>query len=255
MANLFNSNTSKSTFVEETHGRRGFISYHSSFLGGMKTVEIADLQIITCNRKTNEIRICFVQTKYRKAKFKQFLSIKTNLYQWELLKEKPNIFDTHCNGFPINILNFSSYESITSFGIFYKDKHDEIDFLYTLPKYIHKRSISEIQIMDFKGPCVCPNIHCTKGVGPHETISTCSMDLFEKEVLACRIGAPIEGNIKSYVAGLFKSIRASSSSVEISGILDEFDYILDYRNDNVRDNIAYPNTILILTDGNESPVS
>ena len=251
MADLFNTSHSKSTFVKKVHGRVGFIDYNSAILGMIKTVEIADLQLITCNIKTNEIRICFIQVKYRRGNFRRFLTLNANLFQWELLKDKPNIIDTYHNGFPTNILNFSTYESITSFGIFYEDKSGEIDFLYTLPKHISNRNNNENQIMDFYGGCHCPNIYCTKGVLPNETISTCSMDLFEKEALACKIGAPVEGNIKIYLAGLLQTIRSNSSnsSNEVHEILDEFNSRLEYVGDNIPEIVNYPNTILLLTDG------
>ena len=132
MAELFNTSHSKSTFVKKVHGRIGFVDYNSTILGGTKTVEIADLQLITCNRKTNEIRMCFIQAKYRRGNFRRFLTLSANLFQWELLKDKPDIIDTYHNGFPTNILNFSTYESITSFGIFYIDKSGKFDFLSLL---------------------------------------------------------------------------------------------------------------------------
>jgi len=250
MAELFNTSHSKSTFVKKVHGRIGFVDYNSTILGRIKTVEIADLQLITCNRKTNEIRICFIQAKYRRGNFSRFLTLNANLFQWELLKDKPDIIDTYHNGFPTNILNFSTYKSITSFGIFYEDKSGEIDFLYTLPKHISKRNNNEYQTMNFYGSCYCPNIHCAKGIMSNETISTCSMDIFEKEVLACKIGAPVVGNIKIYLAGLLQAIRSNNSN-EIHETLDEFNSRLGDVGDNISLEVNYPNTILLLTDGNE----
>jgi len=250
MAELFNTSHSKSTFVKKVHGRTGFINYNSTILGGTKTIEIADLQLITCNRKTNEIRICFIQAKYRPGNYRQFLTFKANLFQWELLKNKPDIIDAYHNGFPTNILNFTTYKSITSFGIFYEDKNGEIDFLYTLPKHISKSNNNEHQTMNFYGNSYCPNILCTKGFMPNETISTCSMDIFEKEVLACRIGAPVVGNIKIYLAGLLRTIRSNNSN-EIQEILNEFNSRLGNVSDNIPVEVNYPNTILLLTDGNE----
>ena len=149
MAELFNTSHSKSTLVKKVHGRIGFVEYNSRILGKNKTVEIADLQLITCNKKTNEIRICFLQAKYRRGIFRRFLDIKTNLFQWELLMEKPNIIDTYHNGFPTNILNFTTYESITSFGVFYEDKSGEIDLMkYYIDYYdIPRTIISEFDLL------------------------------------------------------------------------------------------------------------
>lgn len=249
MAELFNTNSSNSTFVEEVHGHRGYVDYHSTILGTIKKIEIADLLLITCNRRNNEIRLCFIQAKHRKGNFRKFLTFRANLFQWELLRDKPDIIDNYNKGFPSNILNFSSYQSITSFGIFYKDRQGQIDFLYTLPSHITPRNKKKIQTMDFFVSCHCPNVNCLKGKTLKETISTCSMDVFEQEALACRIGAPIDSSIRTYLANMLTSIR--NNTTENNDTIDEFIGRLDIVADDFRDNIYYPNTILLMTDGNE----
>lgn len=245
MANIFNTNTSKSAFVNEVHGQRGFIDYHSTFSTGLKKIEIADLLMITCNRWSNEIRICFIQAKYRRRNYRRFLTFGANLYQWELLKDKPNIIDNYNKGFPQNILNFSHFESITSFGIFYKDHLGQIDFLYTLPKHIQKRNLNKYQTMDFYAGCHCPNSRCLAGIMPDETISTCSIDIFEREALACRIGAPIDSSVKPYIASLLNSMRRNN--LDNGELINEFIGRFDINTNDLNSNYYYPNTILLLT--------
>lgn len=249
MAKLFNSGTSKATFINEVHGHKGFVDYHSKILGSKKRIEIADLLLITCNRRNDEIRICFIQAKHRKGNYRRFLTFKANVFQWELLTEKPDIFDNYGAGFPTNILNFSIFESITSFGIFYYDRNGLIDFLYTIPRYIQPRSKKKIQTMDFWGNCICPNSSCLRGKMPYETISTYSLDVFKQEALACRIGAPIDSSIKPYLSNLFYSMRKNSS--ENIELIDEFMKRLDLVNNDISDDMYQPNTILLITDGEE----
>ena len=249
MADLFNSDSSKATFVKEVHGHKGFVDYHSNILGSLKQIEIADLLLITCNRRNNEIRICFIQAKHRKGNYRRFLTFKANVFQWELLAEKPDVIDNYGAGFPTNILNFSTFESITSFGIFYHDRNGLIDFLYTLPKHILPRSKKKIQTMDFWGNCICPNSSCLRGKMPNETISTCSMNIFKQEALACRIGAPIDSSMRLYLSNLFSSMRKNSS--ENIELIDEFMGRLDVVNNDISDDMYQPNTILLMTDGEE----
>jgi hypothetical protein len=249
MANLFNTNISSSTFVDEVHGHKGYIDYFSPLRRGIKKIEIADLLLITCNRSNNEIRLCFLQAKYRRGSYRSFLTFVANLYQWELLKDKPDIIDRYNKGFPENILNFSDYQSITSFGIFYKDRSGYIDFLYTLPEHITRRNKQKYQTMDFFVSCHCPNVHCTKGLMRRETISTCSIDIFEREVLECRIGAPITSYLRPYLAKLLNSMRINLTSENF--VLNELIGRLDSNIYENLEKIFYPNTIIILTNGHE----
>lgn len=249
MARIFNTGITKSSFVDEVHGQKGFVDYYSRFLGGIKKIEIADLLIITCNKRTNEMRICFLQAKLRRGNYRRFLTFGANLYQRELLKDKPNIIDTYNKGFPVNILNFSTYQSITSYGIFYFDSQGEMEFLYTLPKHIKRRNKNKYQTMDFFAGCHCPNINCTSGQMKYETISTCSMDMFANEVLACRIGAPIDSTVRPFVAKILKSI--SQNSTQDNDLVYDFIRRLDYIDDEQSNDNYYPNTILIMTDGDK----
>ena len=256
MAELFNSSTSKSTFVQEAHGQKGYIDYNSKISGKRKKIEIADLLLITFNRKTNETRLCFIQAKYKRGNFRRFLNFQGNIYQWELLKEKPDIIDTYRLGYPTNILNFStSYESITSFGIFYYDRSKQLDFLFTLPQHIHPNNLSPKSLasghitMNFNVSCHCPNIACLKGRMPHETISTCSIDIFEQEALNCRIGAPIDPSLMPFLTNVLHSMRKNMNDND--EVINELMERLDIINSDYQDTSHYPNTIILLTDGTE----
>lgn len=81
LAMEFNTNFSKSTFVQETHSNKGFMEYDSRILGRRKVVEISDLLFITLNKASGELRINFLQAKYQGKPYKKFMSFKGNIFQ------------------------------------------------------------------------------------------------------------------------------------------------------------------------------
>lgn len=254
MASLFNSNISQSTFVKETHGRKGFIEFYSEINKKSKIVEIADILLITYNKRKSELRICFLQAKYKKERYTRFLSFIGNAYQWELLTYKPGITDVYHLGYPPNILNFSNYESITAYGVFYVDILNEINFLYTIPKFIIPKNIyKEKTTMNFFGsPCRCPDEKCNWGIRTKETISTCSIDIFEEQVLAGNIGAPIKDFqtitfVNNLLLAMGEDYKNNETIYNLINILKT-----TYNNDlkTTSSSNYYPNTIIIITDGN-----
>ena len=134
IADYFNVVGCKSTFVEKVH--QFYIKYPSIFAGTLKKIEIADLQIVNHDISTNQTRLCFIQAKYKREQPRMLLDFEGNAFQWELLRNRPNIIDEYNNGFPEDILSFTNYKSISSFGIFYKDSEGKIDFLFSIPEKI-----------------------------------------------------------------------------------------------------------------------
>lgn len=261
MAKAFNhSEISKCTYVEEIHGPKGMVNFPSKYkVGGIAKVELGDLLLLTFDKATNQLRICILQAKYEKKKYSRFLDFKANLFQWELLLNKPDIIDKSSFNFPPNILNFrDDYYSITAYGIFYHNNvSGEVDFLYTLPRsivpysYPTKLYSTRRGIRKFKFHCpTAPDETCRMGFLKNETISTCCIDTFEKQVLSCRIGAPIDVTIYSYIISLLKHMK---SGADDTTVIDELLYSLD--SDNFRDNYiqtgfpeAYPSALIVITD-------
>lgn len=260
LATEFNTRFSRSTFVEETHSHKGFVEYDSRILGRRKVVEISDLLFITFNKALGEIRINFLQAKYQNKPYKKFISFKGNVFQRELLSEKPDVIDIHGLGFHRNILNFTNYKSITSYGVFYVDIKGEIDFLYTMPEYTLPRSFKTkngITTFYFSPGPYCPNASCTGGMWSDETISTCSLDVFASEVLNGRIGAPLTTTHMPYFRDLFASmLEIHPKNSVIQEMNDYFRYgnFDDYGNDSDSSSNGYhPNTIIVITEGKVNP--
>ena len=192
MANQFNNNKfAKCTYVKEIH--QMYVDFYSSITGNMEYRELGDLLLLTFDKIKKELRLCVLQAKYRRGSYRKFLSCRTDVYQWDLLYYKPDVYNKSFMGFPKHILNFRhDYKSITAYGIFYRDKTlNMIDFLYTLPEYFKPRNImSSKSTFDFTCPnlgvcksscCGCNTTIClTKQGGvPKETLFTCSMDIFD----------------------------------------------------------------------------
>lgn len=265
MARQFNNSATQCAYVEEIHGKI-YVDYTSKYaLQNPKSVELGDLWIFTFDKTKKKLRMCIMQTKYKKCRYYRFLNIPINVYQWELLKEKP-IVSSNNTYVPSNILNFrNDYGSITAYGIFYHDnisKDREVDFLYTLPKFLIPKVSVPIPLtrkeLPFGFTCPVgmgsPNFLCKAGLGQKETVSACSIDIFEQQVLAWRIGAPIDDKddlawaltlLERMKEGIDNTIN-DASVIDI--ILDQYRDIADGNQDNRYFETGIPRAFVIITD-------
>ena len=79
----------------------------------------------------------FLQAKYNKDKFLNGgrVSFKGDFFQYELLSTRPNIRNNSSKfNFPNDILSFSNFDSIGSFGVFFKDAKGLFDMAYAAAK-------------------------------------------------------------------------------------------------------------------------
>lgn len=262
MAKEFNTTISKATYVEVIH--KNSVEFSSCYkVGGVAKVELGDLMLLTYDKARNELRICILQAKYKKGRYYYFLNFHADIFQWELLKEKPFITNKSKRfNFPSNILNFrDDYDSITAYGIFYEDNISrEIDFLYTLPKHIEPRNYPKGRITNgvrsfyFRCPkhLGSPNSMCKEGITPKEAISTCSLDVFEEQVLRCKVGAPInDAKVKNWVARLLVSYKGSSTMPEVIDDLLEYLDVGDDYIDEVYDFEGIPSVMVVVTDSDK----
>lgn len=123
----------------------------------------------------------------KKNGVRKFLTFDGNIYQRELLYKKPKVFNTQ---FPKNILNFTKYRSVTSYGIFYVDKvKGEIDFLYTLPEFIEPSITATSKNRRFRFDCSKTKVNISLLSSPiyDELLCTGSIDDFMKYVLAAKL--------------------------------------------------------------------
>lgn len=264
MANQFNNNLiAKCTFVKEVHQKR--VEFCSNITGNMEKRELGDLLFLTFDKSKKELRLCVLQAKYRRGSYRKFLNCRADVYQWELLYYKPDVYNKSRINIPKHILNFRhDYKSITAYGVFYCDKNlGMIDFLYAIPElFAPKRLVpSPSSTFVFNCPnlsvcksscCGCSTTVCpTKQGGlPKETLFTCSMDIFEQEVLSCKVGAPInDGEIRKYILGLINEMKRDAEDAEIiDEILRANEYGYDIGLSEYRYEGGHPAAIIVITD-------
>lgn len=204
MSDYFNAQSNIETAFFEVHQHKGFIDYHSEFTNLIKKIEIADLLIINYNVAKNETRICFVQAKYKREHLFNinFFPCRGNGFQWELLRRRCDIIDAYHKGFPQNILNFNrEYLAITSFGIFYHDGNNKINFLYSIPERFSIASPRKETTLYYTGDILCPSHYCLTLSCVRETPFVETIDGFESALTEGNIGAPIIKNtmIEQYI--------------------------------------------------------
>lgn len=290
MARALNTQTSRSVFVKEAHAKM-YVKYQLdpkrfAMLPGfnpiIKKVELGDLIILTYDDQVKLFRISIMQAKYKSIPYRNFLDLRMNLYQWELLKYKPTLVWSNHN-IPFNILNFQNlFKSIASYGIFYIDNYkNKIDLLYAIPELLNDKnpnmypdinnSIINTQKLpknkEYSFGFQCPlglNNHpdssCSRGFAPQETISTCSIDTFKNEILNWRIGVPIlpgeNADILIWILGILKKLRNDfADNHTMQQIID--DILREYSNGdkNYIENLKIPEHLppLLFTCVNHSP--
>ena len=142
MASYLNRKAVRCTFVKQIHAKH-YVSYKSNILQGhSKIVELGDLQLFIYDISEKELRICTLQAKYEKNNFRYHPSIVLNVFQWELLKDRPFV-QAVSKKYPVrfNILNFNkAYKSISAYGIFFvENASGDVDFLYTIPEFLSNK--------------------------------------------------------------------------------------------------------------------
>jgi len=229
--------------VEETHGNKGHVRFSSNLTKKFEKREIADLIIIS--KSNNDYKLSFLQAKYHRTKTSPFLEFYGDYLQLELLKTRPNIDKSNSFGFPENILNFSKYRSLSTYGIFYHDISGSIDMLYTTADLLTDSGVAgriKGKII-FPGNVTCPCLNCSTSF-KDELISTCNIDLFERALLAFQVGAPIiDVKVKAFIRKMLQNIlkRDPTLGDRITRFIPKIDE--DYGVD--LDVVGNPNILLI----------
>lgn len=258
MAQQFNQHKNvKATYVKEVH--RQMVEYDSLYYNGKKRIELGDLLFLTYSKKHKQLKICVMQVKYRKQPLKIYdggnirkLNCKGDLYQWELLRNKPDVTGIYKNSkwIPKNILNFrKDYMSITEYGVFYPVINSqgikEIEFQCIPPEYFCPFNIpSNQQLLSNRQR----GMHVPKGktlydissdvklaevakhflLIPEDAIKSENMDCFEKHILSWCVGAPIEESTdRELKAAIWDVLRSMRDNAEDPTVIDDMleDYI------------------------------
>lgn len=259
MAKIFDQQKGvNATYVKEVH--KQIVEYDSNYYIGKKRVELGDLLFLTYSRAKKQIKLCVMQVKFTKETMRAddcgnigHLKCKGDLYQWELLLNKPDVSNVYESGkwIPKNILNFrTDYKSITEYGIFYfvcdLQGKKEIDFQCIPPEYfcpMHIPSNSKLQSNIQKGRhepksktfCDVRDINSVDVskyllfYGPEDAIIANNLNEFADHIVSWRVGAPIEEShvdIKDAVCNMLRSMRGSAENPAVIDSLLK-DYIGD----------------------------
>lgn len=190
MQRILNHNGKKSVFCRTVH------QHYVKFVGPNGTImrrEIADLLLVSLDYATKRARISFLQAKRRKGSLWTLPKYKFHgdFGQFFLLKNRPILMP---GVFPPSSLRFSPACSLTTYGVFYNDVNDQIDFLYSAANYLNKNSSSTIRGNLELDTSIVGNLPILKqyiydGMYFDELIAVDGIDAFEKDLVAWKIGA------------------------------------------------------------------
>ena len=154
--------------------------------------EIADLLLVSLDRATKRCRLSFLQAKRMKKDIQRpGYVFRADLRQFDLLSNRPYVRSPE---FPPWCLNFSPARSLTTYGVFYNDQNNDVDFYYAATDYLvasttNGRSCSLQQNQKAGGSSYKRDFYVNDHVYYDETTIIDGMDRFESDLLTWEIGA------------------------------------------------------------------
>jgi len=197
----------------------------------------------------------FLQTKYEK-KTKNLVSpfkFKGEYFQYELLSERPEINDNSSLGLPKDILSFMDYETIGTFGVFYKDGLKEINFAYCSAKKINYRKRTnkkrQPRTLTFPNISFSESLSQINRQNHFELVTTLDIDCFTFSILNLITGTDIVRNINvlNYLFKLFSNISKKNYNInEFIDFLKNFVNNPNFENNN--EEVTIPRILLVNVD-------
>lgn len=234
MHNVFKANH-KCTFIEETH--QNYVLFDSPSFSTKTLIrrEISDLWIIAYSPKRRDARMTFLQAKFHNKKYKYSPSFQFTgeYFQYELLSLRPSITNASNFNFPPDILSFSKFDSLGTFGVFYYDSNNEIDLAYSIASQLacQKRIIQNKQLprkMNF--PKLAKNQYSIISLSPQEIelCTTLSIDMFSVSLLKLMVGAPLQKHrhIQVFLIQFFQPLKADPVVADFLNFLNAFDNVV-----------------------------
>lgn len=189
MLDILNHRGKKNVFCEEVH--QHYVHFYDSSHKYVKC-EIADLLLFSLDSRTKRVRISFLQAKREKCTLVAPLyKFKADFRQFDLLCHR---YIVKSPEFPPRVLRGSLAQSLTTYGVFYNDKYNLVDFFYATANQLQMQSTSKTS-----GSLVLnPNLNGPLPLYTHygrakfkEAIVINGIDAFEKDLVAWNIGAVI----------------------------------------------------------------
>ena len=243
----------KCTLIEKTHQQQVFFKSEIITIPDRIRREISDLWIISYSPKRNEARMTFLQAKFEKTKRPELFScfkFKGEFFQHELLSKRPTIENTTTNKFPKDVLSFTNFNSIGTFGVFYYDDKNDIDFAYCIASDIvckTKASKNKQTTRALAFPYLPQNYYklLVRNTNENELCESLSIDIFEYGILNLLVGAPIqnEKQILTFLKEYFQNKRADPVIADFLKFLDRFELPIE---DSVRNLNGNTSRILLI---------
>jgi len=249
--NRYLSRKYKSIFINETH--QHYVEFMSpSTKCKIKRKEISDLWIITYSPKRRKAKMTFLQAKLLKNKQPvsspfRFLG---DYYQYDLLANRPKIKDLSSFNFPSTILKEALSDAIGSYGIFYNDTKNRLEFSFSVASDLlknKKKANCETKMRTFyfeEKQYLTISADINNDIELRNTINA---DCFEFCLLNLFVGSPIEENNKTLLIFLKNFFKDLSNAKDFLSFLDLFD-IMDNDNNKVKYE-GNPNIFLLNIDG------
>lgn len=212
MLEYFNSNPACA--VLETHQK------YVRFDNNQRKCEISDLMIVSYSTKYKCMKLTFLQAKCAKREgygltYNGFKFILDNK-QYQLLKKRP-VINPLSSGLSPTILHIACSPAISSYGVFYWDKHKDINFGFEVTDLLRPVNEDETSssktcyfkdIGDIRGNypwwvkyLCCVGLKCVfcqtpkgcekKPCCSHDLFSTIDVNCFENALTHFEIGSPI----------------------------------------------------------------
>lgn len=250
MLEYFNGNPACTML--ETHQK--YVRYDND-----KKCEISDLMIVNYSTKYKCMKLTFLQAKCAKRKgygltpygFKFILDNK----QYQLLKNRP-IINPLSSGLAPNILHDACSPAISSYGVFYWDRNNKINFGFEVTDFLQPANNVEttnsktcyfIDVDDIRGcypfwidymcRCGLKCVDCQIPLGcekkpccRHDLFSTIDVNCFESAVANFEIGSPICAECANACQPMQEIARSVFASVKA---------VLEYEKNNGADMSAF----------------
>lgn len=237
MLEYFNGNPACTML--ETH--QSYVMYDNN-----RRCEISDLMIVSYSAKYKCMKLTFLQAKCAKRKgyglqdngFKFILDNK----QYHLLKNRP-IIDPRSSGLAPTILRDACSSAISSYGVFYWERKDKINFGFEVTDLLQPVNDDETTIsktcyfadirdlhgcypwwIDYMRYCGLKCVHCQVPQGcekkpccSNDLLSTIDVNCFESAIANFEIGSPICAECAKACQPMRTMARSVFSSVEAVG--------------------------------------
>lgn len=201
MMSVFRRYYNATVIFNETHQKLVDFDTHDPHTGTIirhKTKEISDLHIITYSPSRCIVRETFLQAKVARGnnglQGNGIFKFQGDWFQYDLLARRPLIFPPHKGSIFIGsyyhkLLRNAVLPSIGSYGVFYKNSNNLVDFAYQPANLLQLVRMPSKYMGEFN--MVSANTPFGMPLGIPDLYYTTSVDFFETAIIHNLVGSPL----------------------------------------------------------------